>query len=1146
MPKISVIIPVYNSEQYLKECLDNVVNQTLKDIEIICINDGSTDASLKILEEYAARDSRIRFLNQENKGSASARNLGIKEAKGHYIGFVDSDDIINNLYFEVLYKAAVKNGADIAATSNCIIFGVSDNVNNVKKITGLENKSIIKDIKDKAKIITTTGMSCNKIYKRDFLIRNNISCLELKNAAEDNYFTDCTIIKANKIAVSNKAVYFYRKNKASQTQALKDESSFSVMDVYKAVDSYILKQNFRRKEKEEWLNIIKERKLIDYCNFKDTMENSCKTKFSQIFREAFFKELKPVVVSLTSYPARINTVHKTIESLLSQTFKADKIILNLGEDKFPNKEKDLPKELLDLVPKGLEINWCIDIRSYTKLLPVLKKHPDSIIITVDDDLLYPKHLIRKLVCAYIKKPEYIHCHRAHLILFDRRGKIKPYGKWVKEALGVKPSFNNFLTGVGGVLYPPNVLYKDVFDEEKFKRLAPMADDIWFWAMAVLNGTKINVIKNNIPSLEYIEGTQENGLYVTNITKNDEQLQNVLSEYPEILKKLEKIKSYDGLTFWQRIFSVRNEKRPNRKYKVINVLGVKLKFKIKEKTNFMKKMEYWEYKKPDFRKHDVIRLTKEFDKFWKKIERKENFTLLRYGDGERAMMSGESVKAQEGWESPNKIGKLGLDLLGTLNLTNNNVYYGISCPCCDPRAYYWYSSRIQNKNRTFANLWVNKNYCKFIKHFNKLKRDAVLIANYRAKGAKIGNLNILAHYEIGDDCVSFWENEASNLIQKIKNDWGDKNNILYVVSAGPMAEPIIAELYKNNPNNCYIDFGSVLDEYYKETSRPYMTKGAIYAKRNCWMDNPDTTNFDVSVVLNLYKRPENLKLQLEAIETQSLKPKEIILYQDGTADGSKIEIPEDIKNRFNKIIVSNENKGVWERFRVAKEHASSKYVSIFDDDTIPGSRWLENCHFEMINKEGLYGTIGILTNNIAAYPLSGFFKAGWDNPLDGTVEVDLVGHSWFFKREWLDDLFSVPKEIQKFKIAGEDMSFSYALLKNRGIKTFVPPHPKDKLEFFGSNPTLAHKLGTSECAISMNNDNYKTMNKAVKILLDNGWKTLEKRNPLYIEHVKACIKNGKYVKFSFLKAMFSRLFNVYNKNNRKIIKIFTIKISLKEK
>ena len=96
---------------------------------------------------------------------------------------------------------------------------------------------------------------------------------------------------------------------------------------------------------------------------------------------------------------------------------------------------------------------------------------------------------------------------------------------------------------------------------------------------------------------------------------------------------------------------------------------------------------------------------------------------------------------------------------------------------------------------------------------------------------------------------------------------------------------------------------------------------------------------------------------------------------------------------------------------------------------------------MINKEGLYGTIGILTNNIAAYPLSGFFKAGWDNPLDGTVEVDLVGHSWFFKREWLDDLFSVPKEIQKFKIAGEDMSFSYALLKNRGIKTFVPPHPK---------------------------------------------------------------------------------------------------------
>lgn len=567
----------------------------------------------------------------------------------------------------------------------------------------------------------------------------------------------------------------------------------------------------------------------------------------------------------------------------------------------------------------------------------------------------------------------------------------------------------------------------------------------------------------------------------------------------------------------------------------------------KKSNYQKRVEYADYKKPNFKNRDVIYLQKEFNKFWKKIESNENFTLLRYGDGERAIMTGKSVKAQEGWQSPEKIGNLGHSLLSTLNLKEDNVYYGISCPCCDPEAYYWYSSRIENKNRTFANLWVNKNYPNFIRRFNKLNRDAVLIANYRAKGHKFGNLNILAYYEIGDDCISFWENEAPKMLDKIKKDFGSKNNILYVVSAGPMAEPIITELYKSNPNNCYIDFGSVIDEYYKEVSRPYMIKGNIYAERNCWMDNPKTTSFDVSVVLNLYKRPQNLKMQLQAVKNQSLKPKEIILNQDGTPDGVKIEIPNDIKDEFDKIIIQNENKGVWQRFKVAKEEVKSKYVCVFDDDTIPGSRWLENCHYEMINKEGLYGTIGILTNNIEAYPIGfDFFRVGWDGPLDSTVEVDLVGHSWFFKHEWLNDLFTAPSEIQKYKTAGEDMSFSYALLKNRKIKTFVPPHPKDNLEFFGSNPVLANKLGENECAISMNNDNYKLMNKAVNILLDNGWKTLQKRNPLYVKHIYKCIKNKHYKKFNPLKMILSKIFNIYNQDNRKIVKFFGIKISFKRK
>ena len=95
MPKISVIVPIFNVEKYLKECLESIINQTFKDIEIICINDGSTDNSLDILNQYAEKDNRIKVITQSNQGLSAARNTGIKYANGEYISFIDSDDYID-------------------------------------------------------------------------------------------------------------------------------------------------------------------------------------------------------------------------------------------------------------------------------------------------------------------------------------------------------------------------------------------------------------------------------------------------------------------------------------------------------------------------------------------------------------------------------------------------------------------------------------------------------------------------------------------------------------------------------------------------------------------------------------------------------------------------------------------------------------------------------------------------------------------------------------------------------------------------------------------------------------------------------------------------------------------------------------------
>ena len=115
--KISVIVPVYNRENVLRTSLDAVIKQTLKDIEIICINDGSTDSSLDILKEYASKDSRIIIINQSNQGPSVARNKGIEIANGEFIGFVDSDDIVSADFFEKLYSAASKTNSDIACAS---------------------------------------------------------------------------------------------------------------------------------------------------------------------------------------------------------------------------------------------------------------------------------------------------------------------------------------------------------------------------------------------------------------------------------------------------------------------------------------------------------------------------------------------------------------------------------------------------------------------------------------------------------------------------------------------------------------------------------------------------------------------------------------------------------------------------------------------------------------------------------------------------------------------------------------------------------------------------------------------------------------------------------------------------------------------
>lgn len=224
MNKISVIVPVFNSEKYLKNCLDSIVNQTLKDIEIILIDDGSTDNSLEIIKQYSSLYNNIKYCSKKNEGQAIARNLGINMATGEFIAFVDSDDYIETNMFETLYNNAILNESDIV---------VCDYVEEYKnKILNKKSLYIKADNLKMSYIVSVAG-PCSKIIKTNILKENNLKFLE-NNIYEDLAIIPSLALYAGKITYCEEVFYHYviRENSTMQQTNYnkKLESIFNVMD----------------------------------------------------------------------------------------------------------------------------------------------------------------------------------------------------------------------------------------------------------------------------------------------------------------------------------------------------------------------------------------------------------------------------------------------------------------------------------------------------------------------------------------------------------------------------------------------------------------------------------------------------------------------------------------------------------------------------------------------------------------------------------------------------------------------------------------------------------------------------------------------------------------------------------------------------
>ncbi|WIH89732.1 glycosyltransferase [Brachyspira pilosicoli] len=246
MIKVSVIVPVYNVEDYLIECLTSIINQTLKEIEIICIDDCGTDNSINILKEYAKKDDRIRIIShKENKGLGPARNTGIKESKGEYISFIDSDDYISRDYLENLYNTIIKYDTDIVSTINIkrvvgeAISLYSININKYLSIfqkifkknhfEGISNANI-KDEKENTKNYPFV-VAWNKLYKKSFLLDNDLFFMDIKKGSEDEDFYQRVLLNSPSISYNHKSIYYYRERNYSLTEKYCSDPNFIINNI---------------------------------------------------------------------------------------------------------------------------------------------------------------------------------------------------------------------------------------------------------------------------------------------------------------------------------------------------------------------------------------------------------------------------------------------------------------------------------------------------------------------------------------------------------------------------------------------------------------------------------------------------------------------------------------------------------------------------------------------------------------------------------------------------------------------------------------------------------------------------------------------------------------------------------------------------
>lgn len=428
MIKVSVVIPAYNAQNYLNRCLDSIINQTLKELEIIVVNDGSTDDSLNILNRYKIQDNRIKIINQENSGTGISRNNGIKIAKGEYIAFVDADDYIELDMFKNLYQKAIEYQSDIVLSRYKRVNEFGKTISKSPIIEHKTKENIFKKLLNS----TIPSVSCNAIYKNE-LFKNEECFFPNKNIYNEDTATLYKLYYfANSVRIVDEIYYNWHFTTSSKTNSITKKHLSDILEVLEMTKEFLQRHNIYQKYKKEFIQSVlrfilkKKYQIINYENdnakqifmMKTFLDMYCKTKYLEKDELIYIKEKAPSLYYRTLYEILILVDnHKIlsqfekkdidkIKSILNTEFGLMQFSLNYIE-KF-NIEKiyiygagEIFKKLFPfLVKKGLKITAIIDnnIKSFQeykvdKLENIIIKSNSHILVT---SIVFSDEITKKL------------------------------------------------------------------------------------------------------------------------------------------------------------------------------------------------------------------------------------------------------------------------------------------------------------------------------------------------------------------------------------------------------------------------------------------------------------------------------------------------------------------------------------------------------------------------------------------------------------------------------------------------------------------------------------------------------------------------------------------------------------------------------